>query len=150
MQSSLPFEKKIPDLTIHVHPRACMFRKGFLSAAGSMDLGEDVGRNNRLPSDDESSSVDSADEDSPDHVELEAAEEAVIGRWDRGIDVERLPADASFSRHNISSIIHFWTMVELRGGLAAEGRRACHIAGWSLALKAYSAGLFLNVLRNML
>ena len=71
-----------------------------------MDLGEDVGCNNRLPSDDESSSVDSADEDRPDHVELEAAEEAVIGRWDGGIDVERLPADASFSSRNISRIIH--------------------------------------------
>ena len=100
------------------NPRACMFRKGFLTAAGRMDLGEDVGRNNHLPSDDESSSCDSADEDRPDHAELEAAEEAVIGRWDGCVDVERLPADASFFGRNSSRIIH------LEDGGAA-GRFSC-------------------------
>ena len=87
-------------------PRACMFRKGLLSAAGRMDLGEDASRKDDDVLDDDSSSVDSADEDKPDHAELEAAEDAVIGRWDGGVDIEKLPTGASFSRHNISRIIH--------------------------------------------
>ena len=87
-------------------PRACMFRKGLFSAAGKMDLGEDAGRNDDGFSDDDSSSVDCADQDKPDHAELEAAEDAVIGRWDGGVDIGKLPADASFSRHNISRIVH--------------------------------------------
>ena len=53
-------------------PRACMFRKGLFSAAGGMNLGEDAGRKDDCLSDDDSSSVDSADEDKPDHAELEA------------------------------------------------------------------------------
>ena len=86
-------------------PRACMFRKGLFSAADGMDLGEDVGRKGDCSSDDDSSS-DSADDDKPDHAELEAAEDAVVGRWDGGVDIGKLPTDASFSRHNISRIIH--------------------------------------------
>ena len=73
-----------------------------------MDLGEDVGRNDNGLSDDDSSSVDSADEDRPDHAELEAAEEVVIGRWDGGVDIEKLPDDSSFARRNISRIIHLY------------------------------------------
>ena len=87
-------------------PRACMFRKGLFSAADGMDLGEDVGRKGDCSSDDDSSSVDSADEDKPDHAELEAAEDAVVGRWGGGVDIGKLPTDASFLRHNISRIIH--------------------------------------------
>ena len=87
-------------------PRACMFSKGWFSSANNMDQGEDAGRKDDDVSDDDSSSVDSADEDEPDHAELEAAEDAVIGRWDGGVDIEKLPTGASFSRHNISRIIH--------------------------------------------
>ena len=80
-------------------PRACMFRKGLFSAAGGMDLGEDAGRKDDCLSDDDSSSVDSADEET-------RPEDAVIGRWDGGVDIGKLPTDASFSRHNIPRIIH--------------------------------------------
>ena len=83
-----------------------------------MDLGEDMGRKDNGLSDDDSSSVDSADEDRPDHAELEAAEEVVIGRWDGGVDIEKLPSDSSFARHNISRIIHVYD-----GGSA--GRFCC-------------------------
>ena len=83
-----------------------MFRKGLFSAAEKMDLGEDAGRKDDDDADDDSSSVDSAHEDKPDHAELEAAEDAFIGRWDGGVDIEKLPTDASFSRHSISRIIH--------------------------------------------
>ena len=42
----------------------------------------------------------------PDHVGLEAAEQAVVGRWDGGIDIEQIPVREVFFRHNISRIIH--------------------------------------------
>ena len=89
-----------PDL-----PRACMFKRGLLAARDEADPGEDlVGRSGALS--DDSSSMDSADEDQPDHKGLEAAEEVVVGRWDGGIDVGCIPVEASFFRHNISRIIH--------------------------------------------
>ena len=82
-----------------------MFKRGLLAARDEADPGEDlVGRSGALS--DDSSSMDSADEDQPDHKGLEAAEEVVVGRWDGGIDVGSIPVEASFFRHNISRIIH--------------------------------------------
>ena len=73
-----------------------MFRKGLFSAAGKIDLGEDAGRKDDGLWDDDSSSVDSADEDKSDYAELEAAEDAVIGRWDGSVDVGKLSRDTTF------------------------------------------------------
>ena len=67
-------------------------------------------------------------------IYLEAAEDAVIGRWDGGVDIEKLPADASFSRHNISRIIHL-SDGELQGSLFVEERQACRILHLSPDLK---------------
>ena len=83
-----------PDL-----PRACMFKKGVLARFIRADSGEDAKA--RDPSDaDDSSSMDSADEDRPDHAGLEAAEHSVVGRWDGGIDIEQIPVSAVFFRRN--------------------------------------------------
>ena len=47
----------------------------------------------------ESSSEDSADEDQPDHQAHERAENAILGKWDAGVDVDKLPDQAvSFRR----------------------------------------------------
>ena len=47
----------------------------------------------------ESSSEDSADEDAPDHVVNEEAENAFLGKWDGIVDVQKLPSQAIYFRH---------------------------------------------------
>ena len=54
----------------------------------------------------DSSSEDSADEDQPDHSALEAAESAVLGKWDGAVDTDKLPGIAIYSRHPLSRTIH--------------------------------------------
>ena len=53
-----------------------------------------------------SSSEDSADEDQPDHLAHEAAQNAVLGKWDAGVDVGKLPDEAVYFRHPLSRTIH--------------------------------------------
>jgi hypothetical protein len=53
-----------------------------------------------------SSSEDSADEDQPDHLAHEKAENAVLGKWDAGVDVSKLPDQAVYFRHPLSRTIH--------------------------------------------
>jgi len=53
-----------------------------------------------------SSSEDSADEDQPDHLAHEKAENAVLGKWDAGVDVNKLPDQAVYFRHPLSRTIH--------------------------------------------
>ena len=54
----------------------------------------------------ESSSEDSADEDTPEHVVNEEAENAVLGKWDGIVDVQKLPSQAIYFRHPLSRTIH--------------------------------------------
>ena len=54
----------------------------------------------------ESSSEDSADEDAPEHVVNEEAENAVLGKWDGIVDVQKLPSQAIYFRHPLSRTIH--------------------------------------------
>ena len=61
----------------------------------------------------DSSSQDSADEDEPEHDEYEKADNLVFGRWDGAVDVDKLPAAASFFRHPLSRTIH---MIEDEAG----------------------------------
>eukprot|EP00435_Cladocopium_sp_Y103_P026055 s4349_g6.t1 len=61
----------------------------------------------------DSSSEDSADEDEPNHESHEQAENAVFGRWDGLVDVDRLPNGAVYFRHPLSRTIH---MVEDEAG----------------------------------
>ena len=53
-----------------------------------------------------SSSEDSADEDQPDHLAHETAENAILGKWDAGVDVDKLPEEAVYFRHPLSRTIH--------------------------------------------
>ena len=53
-----------------------------------------------------SSSEDSADEDQPQHEEVERAEAEVVGSWNAGIRVDKIPPRARFFRHEISRMIH--------------------------------------------
>ena len=50
----------------------------------------------------DSSSEDSVDEDEPDHNAREVAENAVLGKWDGLVDVDKLPAGALYFRHPLS------------------------------------------------
>eukprot|EP00435_Cladocopium_sp_Y103_P016389 s1035_g4.t1 len=61
----------------------------------------------------DSSSEDSADEDEPNHESHEQAENAVFGRWDGLVDVDKLPSGAVYFRHPLSRTIH---MVEDEAG----------------------------------
>ena len=54
----------------------------------------------------DSSSEDSADEDQPDHSALEAAESAVLEKWDGAVDTDKLPGIAIYFRHPLSRTIH--------------------------------------------
>ena len=54
----------------------------------------------------DSSSEDSLDEDTPEHEAHEEAENAVLGRWEGLIDIEKLPAEAIYFRHPLSRTIH--------------------------------------------
>ena len=54
----------------------------------------------------DSSSEDSVDEDEPDHNAREAAENAVLGKWDGLVEVDKLPEGALYFRHPLSRTIH--------------------------------------------
>eukprot|EP00435_Cladocopium_sp_Y103_P060675 s441_g22.t1 len=62
----------------------------------------------------DSSSEDSADEDEPNHASNEQAENAVFGRWDGLVDVDKLPKEAVYFRHPLSRTIH---LVEDEAGI---------------------------------
>ena len=90
---SIRTQKFLPDA-----PRAAMFPGDLNERAACQDVEE-------LESDC-SSSEDSADEDMPNHCAVEEAEQKVVGRFDGGIDVDLLPRNSCFFRHNISRILH--------------------------------------------
>jgi hypothetical protein len=46
------------------------------------------------------------DEDEPDHNAREAAENAVLGKWDGLVEVDKLPEGALYFRHPLSRTIH--------------------------------------------
>ena len=52
-----------------------------------------------------SSSEDSADEDQPDHLAHETAENVVLGKWDAGVDIDKLPNQEVYFRHPLARTI---------------------------------------------
>ena len=53
----------------------------------------------------EASSEDSADEDQPDHLAHETAENVVLGKWDAGVDIDKLPNQEVYFRHPLARTI---------------------------------------------
>ena len=68
-----------------------------------------------------SSTEDSADESSPDHEAVEEAQEKVVGKFDSGLDVAKLPKGAVYFRHHLSRTIH--AVEDESGARFACGRR---------------------------